>query len=413
LLTPTPISGSDILGRYYTKSEISSFLVEQLDIVTPMRLLDLGAGSGSLCGAAKSRWPNIEIVSVDIDPDAKLKSIRSTGASTKYLHQHFTADALVGNLPTILNSKLAPIDIAICNPPFITPQWRDEFRQILEDAGFADCLPFPSDVDAGLLFLAQNLRILSQNATLGIILPNSLIAAKKYTKFRFKLLSNYSVSKVIQLPRGSFHGTDALASIVIIHKQIERMEHIELSCLDDNKQLSKSISIEQSDAIDRLDYSYHSYKLSRKRKGTAATLESIGAIIQRGSLSSSQVKKSNFPTLHITNIHNTDAGRWINFEEFESTTKHEKALIHAQPGDILISRVGRKLEDKVVGVESGCFPISDCIYLIRCSESHREAVLSQLASQSGKEWLAAHSYGVAAKQLPKKQLLKFPLTLEQ
>lgn len=412
MLTPTTFSGSDVLGRYYTKNEISSFLVEQLDIVTPVRLLDLGAGSGSLSGAAKSRWPNIEIVTVDIDPDVNLNPQKTNAVATRLAHQHFTTDALIGNLPTLLNLEHAPIDIAICNPPFITPQWREEFRSILEDAGFNDCLPFPSDIDAGLLFLAQNLRILSNNATLGIILPDSLITAQKYLKFRTKLLSKYTVSKVIQLPRGSFHGTDALASIVIVHKRNEKRETVEISCLSPDKELSKPINVSYVEAAERLDYSYHFYRANSDLPKALCTLEDIGATIKRGTLSSAEVKKSIHPVMHITDMRLGDAGKWIDLRHFESLFQHDRHLIRAQAGDILIARVGRKLEEKIVGVLSGSFPISDCVYLIRCSENCRDAVLAQLSSASGKRWLAAHSYGVAAKQLPKKQLLKFPLTLK-
>ncbi|MDV9031859.1 N-6 DNA methylase [Pseudomonas sp. RAC1] len=408
MLTLINNSGSDILGRYYTKSEISSFLVSQLDLESPQRLLDLGAGSGSLSGAVKSRWPKIDILTVDIDPQSAAHH-KAKDSVEPYRHQHYTIDALTRNLPDILNSISYPIDIAVCNPPFITSQWRDEFKEILDGAGFGNCLPSPLDVDAGLLFLAQNLRIVSHNATLAIILPDSLITAQRYLKFRKELLSNYLVSKVIQLPRGAFHGTDALASILIIRKNREHTSTLSLHKLSESGILSPSLEINIHEGIERLDHSYHFYKLNNHIH-PALELGEIATTVERGSLSSSTSKKSAFRVLHITDIRTEDAGQWTDFEIVDPSNCAGN-IKFAQPGDILLSRVGRNLHTKVIGVRSGRIPVSDCIYIIRCPPEARATVLRQLSSPSGRDWLAAHSYGVAAKQIAKKQLLKFPIHL--
>ncbi|UVM35030.1 N-6 DNA methylase [Pseudomonas sp. B21-019] len=412
----TTNSGSDILGRYYTKNEISSFLVEQFDITSPVRLLDLGAGSGSLSCAAKTRWPDIKILTVDIDPKVDLPTIPTKQIYDELSHEHFVVDALCENLSTVLNCTNAPIDIAVCNPPFITPKWRNEFSSILEDAGFLDCLPFPADVDAGLLFLAQNLRLMSENATLGIILPDSLITASKYKKFRATLLNTYAITKIIQLPRGSFHHTDALASIVILQKTKNHQDAVRVYCLNRNKSLSKPILVDISSAAERLDYSFHFHRLhtidvTSRRK---ITLHELAAEIKRGSLSSAQVKNSDFPVLHITNINEGDIGQWLDFSSFETEMPDDYSnIVKAQPGDILISRVGRNLESKIVGVMAGTFAVSDCVYVIRCSPSTRNTVLAQLASREGRAWMSAHAYGVAAKQLAKKELITFPVFLDE
>ncbi|SMS07981.1 DNA methylase family [Pseudomonas viridiflava] len=409
-------SGSDILGRYYTRNEISSFLVEQFDITCPVRLLDLGAGSGSLSGAARNRWPDIKVLTVDIDPEVGLLDNSTRQALDRLSHEHFVIDALCENLSTVLNCTNAPIDVAVCNPPFITPKWRDEFSAILKDAGFLDCLPFPSDVDAGLLFLAQNLRLMSENATLGIILPDSLITASKYRKFRATLLSTYAIAKVIQLPRGSFHHTDALASIVILQKTKSHQETIRIHCLSKNKKLSEPLFIDVHAAIERLDYSFHFHRLHLVdlvfRQKSA--LNELAVEIKRGSLSSSQIKKSGFPVLHITDIKEGDIGQWVDFRSFDTESAGNcSAIVKAQPGDILVSRVGRNLENKIVGVKSGVFPVSDCVYVIRCLPKVRDAVLVQMASCEGRAWISAHAYGVAAKQLAKKELITFPVFLDE
>lgn len=413
--TITNNSGSDILGRYYTRSDISSFLVDQFDIASPVRLLDLGAGSGSLSDAAKTRWPDVKVLTVDIDPKAALPSISKSNTPGNIFHEHFVIDALCKNLSTVLNCANAPIDVAICNPPFITPKWRSEFGAILEDAGFHDCLPFPADVDAGLLFLAQNLRLMSDNATLGIILPDSLITAKKYKKFRAILLATYVVTKVIQLPRGSFHHTDALASIVILKKTKKLQDYVRIHCLSRDKVLSEPLLVDLSYAAERLDYSFHFHRLNTHSATlpNKISLQDVAIDIRRGSLSSAMIKKACFPVAHITDIKEKDIGQWLDFSSFEPQDSDDRSIIvKAQPGDILISRVGRNLDSKIVGVMAGTFAISDCIYVIRCLPHVRDKVLAQIASKEGRAWISAHAYGVAAKQLAKKELINFPILLE-
>lgn len=414
--TTTTNSGSDILGRYYTRNEISSFLVNQFDIISPVRLLDLGAGSGSLSGAAKTRWPDVKVLTVDIDPQIDLPNTSAREISDDACHEHFVIDALCEDLSTVLDCANAPIDVAICNPPFITPKWRNEFSAILEDAGFLDCLPFPADVDAGLLFLAQNLRLMSANATLGIILPDSLITARKYKKFRTALLNTYVVTKVIQLPRGSFHHTDALASIVILQKTKKHQDTVRIHCLTRDKELSEPLLVDLSSASERLDYSFHFHRLhaTTNNPGKKVSLQELAIDVKRGSLSSSKIKNAGFPVLHITDIKEKDLGKWLDFSSFESGIPVDRpAGVKAQPGDILISRVGRNLDTKIVGVMAGTFAVSDCVYIIRCSPLIRDKVLAQISSNEGRAWISAHAYGVAAKQLAKKELITFPVLLDE
>ncbi|OHW40830.1 hypothetical protein BHC62_14570 [Pseudomonas sp. 06C 126] len=267
-----------------------------------------------------------------------------------------------------------------------------------------------------MLFLAQNLRLMSENATLGIILPDSLITASKYRKFRATLLNAYVITKVIQLPRGSFHHTDALASIVILQKTKKHQDTIPIYCLTREKTLSAPILVDLLSASERLDYSFHFHRLhtSNATRSKTSMLYELAVEIKRGSITSSQIKTAGFPVLHITNMMEKDIGQWLDFSSFDAKLPDDGAtIIKAQPGDILISRVGRNLDSKIVGVMRGTFAVSDCVYVIRCAPNIRESVLAQMASKEGRAWLSAHAYGVAAKQLAKKELITFPILLNQ
>ncbi|WP_050460954.1 N-6 DNA methylase [Herbaspirillum autotrophicum] len=406
--------GPDHLGRYYTKLDIAGLLIAQMSGIAPSRVLDLGAGAGSLSRAVLQRWRDIELLTVDVDAKAKLHLKRLAQAEAPGIkHSHIHIDALSDHLPDLLSTKTNSIDAAVCNPPFIIPRWRAGFAEIIEDAGFSGCLPVLSDVDAALLFLAQNLRLLSEKSTLGIIVPDSLISASKYRLFRKELLQKYAIQRAIRLPRHSFLGTDAQAYILVIGKGIGASEKIPLQKFDASSRMSAELLIDVNDAIDRLDFEYHAQRQESAIWHPALRiLESIALDIKRGSLSSSESRSMPFPVLHTTDITVDLAGHWCDLSEFGKSVDKSfsgRHVVLAQPGDILLARVGRNLEQKVIGVADG-FPIlSDCIYRIRVPRASQKQVLAQLSSTHGQAWLRSRCYGVSAKQLSKADLLTFPL----
>ena len=407
--------GSDRLGRYYTKTDISGLLIEQMAGLTPTRILDLGAGAGSLSHAALSQWTDVELVTVDVDVQVRSHLRKLFKVSGAIRHNHIQADALSSRLPKLVSAKADFIDAAVCNPPFITPKWRKGFAQIIEDAGFSGCLPVLSDVNAALLFLAQNLRLLSEGATLGIILPDSLVSATKYRLFRQELLQRYLVHKVIRLPRHSFQNTDAQAYIVVVSKGKLSTKQVPLHKLDSGRDVGLELLIGMDAAIDRLDFNYHVQRLQNSApKIRHVTLGTIIDDVKRGSFSSSEARAAAHPVLHTTDISHSMIGTWKDLTKFAQRPNQwnsMKPIIYAAPGDILMARVGRNLEQKIIGVSQG-FPIlTDCVYKIQVPKPFRELVLMQLTSSHGQAWLTSRAYGVSAKQLTKADLLEFPIAL--
>ncbi|WP_188709850.1 N-6 DNA methylase [Polaromonas eurypsychrophila] len=405
------IEGSDRLGRYYTKETIGSLLVDQMDGLAPAKILDLGAGGGSLSLAAGGRWADAELLTVDVDGKASAKLRKLFSAHWGSRHSHIRADALSSDLPRLISAKASSIDAAVCNPPFITPAWRKGFGEILEDAGFSGCLPVMSDVDAALLFLAQNLRLLNETATLGIVLPDTLVSAKKYRRFREQLLKQYQLHRTIRLPRNSFTNTDAQAYIAVISKGNVTRSPVPLQRFDAHLGIQHELLVKVEDAIERLDFEYHAHHVQTPCEGASPiSLGSICVQLQRGSLSSSERNGNPFPVLHTTDLISDARGCWIDLQKLGFRKKPVDArLTVAESGDILIGRVGRNLEDKVVGISRGTAVVTDCVYVLRVPKQYRIAVLAQLTSLEGKAWLASRAYGVSAKQLTKTDLLAFPV----
>lgn len=405
------VESSDRLGRYYTKGTIGSLLVDQMHWLAPAKILDLGAGCGSLSIAAGGRWTDAELLTVDVDGRASARLQKLFAARWGSRHSHIRADALSSNLPKLISAKTDSIDVAVCNPHFITPRWRKGFGEILEDAGFSGCLPVVRDADAALLFLAQNLRLLNKTATLGIILPDTLVSAKKYRFFREQLLGRYQLHRTIRLPRNSFTNTDAQAYIAVISKGKVTSGPVPLQRFDAHLGIQEELLVKVENAIERLDFEYHAQHIKAPiGKAISISLGSICVQLKRGSLSSSQRHHNQFSVLHTTDFMPHTRGCWINLEErgFQKEPENTK-LIVAERGDILVARVGRNLEDKVIGVSRGAAVVTDCVYVLRVPKQYRRTVLAQLTSSNGRAWLASRAYGVSARQLTKSDLLAFPV----
>lgn len=403
---------SDSLGRYYTNAVVSQALVADLPFNSPRTVLDLGCGTGSLSFAASRRWANTNIVTVDLDRTiARVLPERLRESGFAGGHCHMMYDALSPELAASLLREKAQPDIAVCNPPFMVPKWKKVYSAILEDVGLSSCLPAIATVDAALVFLAQNLRLLQPGGILGIIVPDSIVSADKYRNFRTELLNRYRIRSAIRLSRGSFGGTDALAHILIIENSAPNGAPIALSSLDESGVKTSCLLVEHSQAAHRLDYQFHFAEVKAGQQG-----ERLGDVVldlRRGSLHSAEAKDASHFVLHTTNLDSDNFGQWVDFSgrRFRFPAAKSGAMTRAEAGDIVVARVGRTAHDKVIGIGAGSVVLTDCLYRLRVSPSKQDAVLRALTSSEGRAWLELHAYGVAARQLTKSDLLNLPLRI--
>lgn len=401
-------------GRYYTKPVIGQTLVDLMNLRQPAGLIDLGVGGGSLTVAAARRWSNLHLLTIDVDPASDRHLSKLLAHEEIGSHLHLRADALEPRLAGLVREEFGKADAAVCNPPFTTPIWKSGFDEILEESGFSGCMPVLADADSALLFLSQALRLLGQGSTLGIILPDSLVSGAKYRKFRRELLLRYRVDVVVRLPTDSFQHTDALAHIVVIRKGYGGSDQVPLRKLVNGRLLVQTALVDVEQATHRMDYDYHATDAavtwSVNQNGVRPLSELVQGI-QRGSLEATASRKAGIEVFHTTDMQPSMAGRWIALPEKEPNDFDRRAW--ARPGDLLVARVGRNLETKVLGVSSGCALLTDCIYRIRMPRDLARQTLEQLSSESGRAWLASRSSGVGAKHLSLADLLTFPVSLEE
>ena len=405
---------SDPWGRYYTSPEVSRSLVERISVPKPQLILELGSGSGALCAAAASRWQDARLITVETDKCAsKRPSAHSSGQYAQ--HSHFVHDALDQDLPNKVGLRLGTVDVAVCNPPYIRPRWRTGFGSILEDAGLSGALASLHDAGADLLFLAQNLRLLRRKGKLGLILPDGLVTAERFSGVRRVLLRQHMIEQVVQLPRGVFKGTEAQTYLAVLSKMAGETDQLRLRQMGPDGQLSSAVDVPQELAAKRMDYSFHSQASSGQRMTGGYRRMLLGDALTdliRGSICSSEI--GSFPTavFHLGDFVKPAGENAIRIvpKRFTLSERGAKTVSHtvhlARPGDILLARVGRNLQDRIALVAHGPCVISDCIFALRATKEHRERLYRFLESDGGRRALATSAHGVAARFLSKKNLLE-------
>jgi len=402
---------SDPWGRYYTTPIVSHSLIDQIEATEPNLVLELGSGSGSLCTAAANRWHDAKLVTVDVDRRAST-GLNVTAAGPDRRHNHFVHDVLDSALSDKIGLTLSSVDVAVCNPPYIRPKWRADFGKILEDAGLSGALSSLRDAGADLLFLAQNLRLLRRGGKLGLILPDGLVTAERFRGVRQALMRQHKVEQVVQLPRGVFKSTEAQTYLAVLSKMAGETEQVKLRQMGHDGRLSMVLAVPHDLAAKRLDYTFHAQQAFQAHRGTRQPIAVGTAVthIVRGTICSSAIAVFPTPVFHLGDFAESAGEQDVRIVPKRFALGKRSARIASQnarlalPGDILVARVGRRLESLLALVVHGPCVISDCVFALRATDEHRERLYRFFESEAGRLALATSAHGVAARFLSKTNL---------
>ncbi|WP_289282844.1 MULTISPECIES: N-6 DNA methylase [unclassified Methylophaga] len=369
------------LNQYYTDNKYGDFLVGKFSSLSPRLALDLGFGSGSLLNAARRRWSELCLIGVDIDND-NVSRAKLNSSIEALNHNGFDP-----SLPDIIKDKYGDIDLLVGNPPYFSRELDQDAKKILRKVGMLDCLPANAKkVPAELVFIAQNLRLLSKSGELGLIVPAGLISGEKWKPIREFLFTNYNVTNVIQLPTNSFKNTDAQTFILIVKQKLSSEETVSISYIN----APQSMQISTKDASNRADFMY--YK-STSVISLPSDISENDFFLFRGNKSKNELSILVDNFIHTTDLPAVPSnGFYINTPSIHSN--------NMQKGDILIARVGRRCLGRTLYVNQGSLPISDCIIGIRPSSLEVAGILwEKLSHPRCRNFLQEVSLGVGAKYI--------------
>jgi type I restriction enzyme M protein len=380
--------------QFFTPQKYSQYLIDELSYLNPNRVIDLAVGGGSLLKEAIEKWGNAKYFGNDIDETCcrKIASVYSNIQCFNHdIFKYSTIDELIPDTQ--------PIDLCLGNPPFDLIKQNFDTKNVLE-LFHLEKIYTSNKIPAELIFILQCLRIVSEQGTIALILPNGFFVNSYLKRFREFLVDNYNIEKIVELPDNIFIKTEAKTHILIFKKEPPTNSHITLSSIDSKSNLVVS----KEDAIHRMDYSYYANSLENIN---SMSISDLGVEVLRGK---PKYKLTDIDAKHI--IHTTSFAQsdiFVNqLRSGKQLSKYKDRL--AMPGDIIFARVGTYCLGNIGIVEKGYFVATDCVFVIRTEDPKlRNKIFNSLKSVSGQNWIKAHSKGVAARHITLEDIKKFPV----
>lgn len=375
-------------SQFYTTNPIASLLIKCIESANVNCVLDLGAGAGSLSNAAHKVWKNAKIITADIDEFNCNILSRSGYYSNK-------VDCLLPGLNKQINIHYGTIDVCVCNPPYESVEYSKHLNSLLKKTKLSIGKK-EKNTTTDLIFLAYNLLFLKPQGVLGIIVPYSIMAGKRFSKLRKSLMDNYYLEKVVELPERSFSYTEAKTGILIIRKEDNRNRNTKIYTVKKGFELSDFLTPTKEQLVERLDYSFYNWEKTRGKKENAANGE---IKIFRGRYTHKDLKQKAHPYFHTT-FFNRDDIDWT--YKYDST---EKSVV--DKGVFLIARVGKRCVGRVRYIETGRIQISDCIYAIKIPQEYVEDFKVFFNSREYSDFVKNNIRGVCSLYLCKSDLEDF------
>lgn len=378
------------LSQYYTTSSLGNYLISLLprDKIFE-NALDLSAGEGALLKAISEHSRDVQCVGVDIDPKnvIKLAMLKNCIA--------FHADSTLKTLLEINEISERKYSLILGNPPFQLIDSSEYIREIFKKFNITYS---KKKVRSEVFFLFLSLALLQKDGFLAFILPDGYLTNNSHAEFRKKLSEQFRIFKVVEVPPGSFEGTEAKTHMIIVQNS-EPHSHIRLAKSDD---LLKEIEITNEDFVCRSDFSF--YEAPKSLHTTQ--LGNLDIEMLRGSMKVHEEFKS-LNLIHTSSL-SFEGTELISSDDYIPPERGHNRL--AVQGDIILARVGTRVIGKFGVVSKGVFRVSDCVIIIRCdNKKMRDSIINTLKSSFGKEWIKLKSKGVGARHIPMNELVKLPV----
>ena len=313
-------------SKYYTPEAIASVLVELLDIADNSKVIDICCGSGNLLHAAQKINNTITCQGVDIsEPVDRINRSRVVCDGREYAVKH-----------------MGEYDIALANPPFgLSPS------NLYKDLLFRNEYKALPNGRLEIEMLIANLLILNDRGTLLIILPSTVVTGVSMINVRKVIAKKHSLFSIIDLPNNAFAPEKIKCSALIIKKPPNICRKTKIFKLDESFALHEMREI---DLIDVLEGNW-----SEK----AQVYNDMKLAIHQGTISSQMFCEEGVEILHT----GKKTSNWQPSIRHTTVPNNKKCIV-AEPGDILISRIGTSAGQKCIYQGPPRY-ISDCLLIIK------------------------------------------------
>lgn len=235
-----PINKSKF-GQYMTSNVIAEFMASLFsDINADTRLLDCGAGIGSLTVAATKKLKNISSVELwEIDPIMQ-DQLELNMQTLQVPFSIYKQDFIFGAVENLLSNKGERYTHAIINPPYKKINSNSAHRKELRKVGI-------ETVNLYSAFLALTILLMESEGQIVAIIPRSFCNGPYYKPFRELILKECSIEHIhiFESRDTAFKDDDVLQENIIIKlvkgKQILSVEISQSTNQNFNDYQSKAI----------------------------------------------------------------------------------------------------------------------------------------------------------------------------
>lgn len=292
-------------GQFLTPPEVASFMASMFRVRRQeIRLLDPGAGVGSLTAAFVSRMldrrpppRSITVVAYEIDPmlaDLLTQSFRLCREACGRMHIRFEGEVRqvdyladrAAREAALFAQDEEPFDCVIMNPPYRKIHSQSATRRHLRNAGIESSNMYPGF----LLLAARQLRI---GGELVSINPRSFCNGPYFRQFRRELLRLVALRRVHVFESRSevFKDADVLQENVIVHavRRSDRPKSARVSCTTATGQVvsrvvpySQIVSPDDPDAVVHITIDAQGEEALGAMRNFKHTLDDLGLQVSTG-----------------------------------------------------------------------------------------------------------------------------------
>lgn len=207
------------LGQFMTSAATSTFMAGLFSPPTgPVRLLDAGAGVGSLAAAFIDRFPRADIHAEvwEVDPVMRrylAKTLAGYRAQHPNIHSTiFETDFIHDAVRNLKLGKGTRFTHAIQNPPYAKINSKSEHRLWLREVGV-------ETVNLYTAFVALTILLMESQGEIVAIIPRSFCNGTYYRPFRELLLRHCAIRQLhlFESRRKTFKDDEVLQENIIIH----------------------------------------------------------------------------------------------------------------------------------------------------------------------------------------------------